>query len=109
MQDIEPMSVREAQRQTYFGFIGAFLTPSRLGDYPARVTMMQNKDRWLEAITLGFIGTLALAFLQVICGMPSSIIILERVGGLRWVEWLCAVILLLQIITIVFYPILSEK
>ena len=109
LKDIEPMSLREAQRQTYFGFIGAFLTPSRLGDYPARVTMMKNKNCWLEAIILGFIGTLALAFLQVMVGMPSCIIILERVGGLRWVEWLCVGMLFLQIITIVFYPILSRK
>ena len=103
------MSLAEAQRAVYFGFIGAFLTPSRLGDYPARVTMMHHRDRWLEAIALGFVGTLALAFLQVFLGMPSCIMLLERVGDLRWVEWLCVFTLLLQVLIIIFYPVLSEK
>lgn len=107
MQDIEPMSLCEAQRQTYFGVIGAFLTPSRLGDYPARVTMMHNRSRWLEAVTLGFVGTLALAFLQVMVGMPSCIILLERIGGMRWLEWLCVAVLVMQVLTIAFYPMLS--
>lgn len=109
MQDIEPLTLREAQRQTYFGFIGAFLTPARLGDYPARVSMMHNKNNWLEAVTLGFVGTLALAFLQVLVGMPSCILLLEKVGGMRWVEILCLAVFLLQLVIIVFYPVLSEK
>ena len=108
MQDIEPMTLKEAQRQTYFGFVGALLTPSRIGDYPARVSMMNNKTRWLEAITLGFVGSLALAFLQVFVGMPSCIVLLEKIGGLTWVEWLCAAMLVLQILTIIFYPSLSK-
>lgn len=109
MSDIEKMSLLDAQRQTYFGFIGAFLTPSRLGDYPARVTMMENRSRWAEAVALGFVGTLALAFLQVMAGMPSCISLLERVGGLVWLEWLCVLVLVVQIVVIVFYPALSRR
>ncbi|MBR1808986.1 MAG: flippase-like domain-containing protein [Paludibacteraceae bacterium] len=109
MRDIEPMTIGEAQRQTYFGFIGAFVTPSRLGDYPARVSMMQSKNRWLEAVTLGFTGTLALAFLQVMAGMPSCILLLENIGGMRWVEWLCGAVWVLQVLTIVFYRYLSRQ
>ena len=108
LREVEPMTIREAQRQTYFGFIGAFLTPSRLGDYPARVTMMHNRNKWLTAITLGFVGTLALAFLQVLCGMPSCIMLLERLGGFRWVEVICCLVLILQVVIIIFFPILSR-
>lgn len=109
LQDIEPMSIAQAQRQTYFGFIGAFLTPSRVGDYPARVTMMRNKHHWAQAITLGFVGTLALAFLQVMVGMPSCIILLERVGDMRSMEIICAAVFVLMILCIIFYPSLSLR
>ena len=33
LRNLEPMSLAEAQRQVYFGFVGAMLTPERLGDY----------------------------------------------------------------------------
>lgn len=109
MLDIEPMNITEAQRQTYFGFIGAFLTPSRVGDYPARVTMMCNSEHWAEAVSLGFVGTLALAFLQVLVGMPSCMFLLERVGGMRYMEIICGVVLFFMLLTIVFYPSISEQ
>ena len=108
LSEIEPMSIQEALRQTYFGFVGAFLTPSRLGDYPARVTLMHDKSNWLSAITLGFIGTLALAFVQVLCGLPSCIylfstIITNPAYRLPLVI-ICSLTLLLQIVFILFYP-----
>ncbi len=109
MSDIEKMSLAEAQRQTYFGVIGAFLTPGRLGDFPARVTMMQNKSRWAEAVMLGFIGTLALGFVQVLLGLPSFISLIDRVGGMDWVEWFCVAIFAIQIILIIIYPNLARK
>lgn len=109
LSEIEPMTFNQALRQTYFGFIGAFLTPNRIGDYPARVTLMKHRHLWLQAVTLGFVGTLALAFLQVLAGLPSCIVLLEMAGGFKWLEIMCAIILLIQILLIGFYPYLSKK
>ena len=113
LREVEPMSLGEAQRQTYFGFVGAFLTPSRLGDYPARVMFLRDKSNWLTAVALGFVGTLALAFIQVLCGLPACIILFNTV--IEQQEYrisltiLCVCILILQIVMIVFYPVLSER
>lgn len=71
LRKIEPMDMIEAQKQTYFGFVGAFLTPERLGDYPTRVTRIEDKNKWLPAITMGFAGTMALSMVNIACGMLS--------------------------------------
>lgn len=71
IRKIEPIDMIEAQRQTYFGFVGAFLTPERLGDYPTRVTRIEDKNKWLPAITMGFAGTMALTIVNIVCGMLS--------------------------------------
>ncbi len=113
LQEVEPMSLSEAQRQTYFGFVGAFLTPSRIGDYPARVTMLHDKSQWLTAIGLGFVGTLALAFLQVLCGLPACIIIftdiLPRAPYTTPLAVICTISLLLQFLLIAFYPSICSR
>ncbi len=72
LQDIEPdMTLVEAQRQTYYGFVGAFITPSRLGDYPARALLLKNKEHWLSAVALGFVGSLLLVLVISVIGLPA--------------------------------------
>ncbi len=72
LRDIEPdMTLVEAQRQTYYGFVGAFITPSRLGDYPARALLLTNKAHWLSAIALGFVGSLLLMLVILVVGLPA--------------------------------------
>lgn len=71
LRSIYPMDMKEAQRQTYFGFVGAFLTPERLGDYPTRVTRIEDQTKWLPAITMGFVGSMALSTVNVLCGLIS--------------------------------------
>ncbi len=72
LRDIEPdMTLAEAQRQTYYGFVGAFITPSRLGDYPARALLLKNKEHWLSAVALGFVGSLLLVLVILIIGLPA--------------------------------------
>lgn len=77
LKDIEPISLREAQAQVYYGFLGAFITPQRLGDYPTRATRLSDKKNWLPAITLGFIGSMALTIVNILAG----IIPLFRLGN----------------------------
>ncbi len=74
LRDLEPnMTLAEAQRQTYYGFVGAFITPSRLGDYPARALLLSNKSHWLSAVALGFVGSLLLILVILVIGLPATI------------------------------------
>lgn len=73
LQDIYPMGMREAQRQVYFGTIGAVLTPDRLGDYPTRATRIADQSKWLPAIALGFVGSFALSLVNIFLGLIALI------------------------------------
>lgn len=81
LRKLEPMSLREAQRQVYYGFVGAMLTPERLGDYPTRVTRIADKSKWLPAIALGFVGTMALSTVNMSGGLLSLLFSGLEVGG----------------------------
>ena len=63
-----PLSVAEAQRQVYYGFVGAFVTPYRLGDYPARATRLPDPNRWKEAVAMGMYGSIVLTLTIVLTG-----------------------------------------
>ena len=81
LRKLEPMSIREAQRQVYHGFLGAMLTPERLGDYPTRVTRIEDKSKWLPAIALGFVGTMGLSTVNMSGGLLSLLFSGLEVGG----------------------------
>ena len=81
LRSLEPMSIREAQRQVYYGFLGAMLTPERLGDYPTRVTRIEDKAKWLPAIALGFVGTMGLSTVNMCGGLLSLLFSGLEVGG----------------------------
>ena len=74
LRRVEPMSLCQAQQQVYYGFVGAFVTPYRAGDYPARAMIMQNTSQWSSAIGLGLVGSLALLLVEVILGIPAIIL-----------------------------------
>ena len=70
MRDVEPMSMREAQAQVYYGMVGAFVTPYRTGDYPARVLLLKDKSRWVSGIGMALVGSVALTIVIVLAGLP---------------------------------------
>ena len=109
LKDIEPMSYHEAIRQTYFGFVAAFLTPARLGDYPARVSMLKNKQNWITAIAMGFVGTLALAFVQVAAGLPSSLFLFSNILNNAAYKTTIIIIGVATIILLVFLIVFYRK
>ena len=81
LRRLEPMSLLEAQMQVYYGFLGAMLTPERLGDYPTRVTRIADKSKWLPAIALGFVGTMGLSTVNMSGGLLSLLFSGLEVGG----------------------------
>ena len=71
MRSVEPMTMRRAQAQVYYGMVGAFVTPYRTGDYPARVLLLRDKSRWVSAIGMALVGSVALSIVIVLLGMPA--------------------------------------
>ena len=72
LHDIEPMTIWGAQRQVYYGYVGAFITPYHAGDYPARAMLLKNKNNWSAAVGLGLVGTVALLVVELIMGVPAT-------------------------------------
>jgi hypothetical protein len=72
LRDIEPMSIWGAQRQVYYGYVGAFITPYHAGDYPARAMLLKDKSNWSAAVGLGLVGTVALLVVELILGVPAT-------------------------------------
>lgn len=108
LRKINPMSWKEAQRQTYFGFIGAFITPSRLGDYPTRATLINDKNNWLAAVALGFVGTFAMDMVIIITGLPSILFFFAKDDtstGQMWMALGC--MLLFVMILLLYRPIIT--
>lgn len=70
--DVEPMSIWGAQRQVYYGYVGAFITPYHAGDYPARAMLLKDKSNWSAAVGLGLVGTVALLVVELIIGIPAT-------------------------------------
>lgn len=72
LHGIEDISRREAQKQVYFGAVGAFLTPYRAGDFPTRATLLKDKSKWLIATIMGLIGSMILTIIIVLAALPST-------------------------------------
>lgn len=71
LRRIAPMTRREALRQVYTGMAGAFVTPYRIGDYPARILLLKQKEQWLSALGMALVGSFALTLVIVVCGLPA--------------------------------------
>ena len=85
MRNIEPMNIREAQRQVYYGTIAGFVTPYKIGEYPGRALLFDRTgDHWLTATCLGLIGGYAMTMVIVVCGLPAAIGWLTTDQSLWW-------------------------
>lgn len=91
LRDFYPMSFREAQTQVYYGFIGAFITPYRAGDYPSRVLLMTDKTHWEKAIARGVYGSLVLTAVILLAGLGPFWAYMSEVTP-RW--WMTLPVLL---------------
>lgn len=106
IKDVEQITLVEAQKQVYYGFVGAFLTPERLGDYPTRVTRIADKEKWLPAITLGFAGSMALSTVNISGGVLSLLFSGAELPGIstRTVLLLAAAFILFFIVLLFLLP-----
>lgn len=99
LRDLYPMSLMEAQRQVYYGFVGAFITPYRAGDYPARVSLMQDRTHWAKAIAMGVYGSAVLTAVIVLSGLGPFWGYMSGVEVRPWFCLLSFVVLLVPRVT----------
>lgn len=95
MRNIEPMTMLESQRQVYYGFIGAFLTPYRAGDFPARAMLLKDKKKnWLLCLIMGAVSGYAITMVIILLGIPSSFFFFAGEEGLQrlWLPIVAGVI-----------------
>lgn len=72
LRKTEPMTIWGAQRQVYYGYVGAFITPYHAGDYPARAMLLKDKSNFSAAVGMGLVGTIALLVVELIFGIPAT-------------------------------------
>lgn len=106
LRDIEPMSFWGAQRQVYYGYVGAFITPYHAGDYPARAMLLREKKNWSAAVGLGLVGTVALLLVEVILGVPATWLMLSYDQSLPMQYFAAAFIVLILLMS--FLPHLAR-
>lgn len=82
LQGLVSMSLGESVRQVLKGLQGAFLTPARLGDYPARVTRIADSGIWPKAIAMGFVGSAALTAMNILGGVIALLASSISLSGL---------------------------
>jgi hypothetical protein len=68
----ESTTIWEAQRQVYYGYVGAFITPYHTGDFPARAMLLKDKSNFSAAVGVGLVGTISLLIVELIFGMPAT-------------------------------------
>ena len=68
----EPMTIWGAQRQVYYGYVGAFVTPYHAGDYPARAMLLKDKRNFSAAVGVGLVGSIALLVVELVFGVPAT-------------------------------------
>ena len=72
LRKTESMTIWGAQRQVYYGYVGAFITPYHAGDYPARAMLLKDKSNFSAAVGMGLVGTIALLVVELIFGIPAT-------------------------------------
>ena len=101
LHDVEPIGIREAQRQVYYGYVGAFVTPYRAGDYPARVMLLSDSSAWSAAVALGLVGSVALLVVEVCLGVPAVVLLAGYETGIDVHKVLIATAVVVALIVLV--------
>lgn len=112
-----PMNWREAHRQVYYSKLAGLITPWRLGEYPARGMLMNERvkelknegDVWKKVLSMGAVGSATMTFAIILAGVPAIMANGEwlMVNGEWWIAVVAAVILLA--VGLAFAPKLLQR
>lgn len=68
-----PLTLSHALQQVFYGQTGAFISPNRIGEYPSRVLLIDNKQLWPPMIAVGMIGSLIMVMIITCIGMVAVV------------------------------------
>ena len=104
---IHPLSLKTSCRSVLIGQIGAFPTPNRLGEYPARVILFPENVR-LSAVALGFTGSLVQTLVIGVFGLFGALLFIyipnSSILSLRYYLYFVGACLLLLILFLIYLP-----
>ena len=100
LRQTEPMTIWGAQRQVYYGYVGAFITPYHAGDYPARAMLLKDKRNFSAAIGVGLVGTVALLVVELIFGVPATWLFISYHPTIPMQYFAIAVIVLILLLSL---------
>ncbi|MGM9809666.1 MAG: lysylphosphatidylglycerol synthase domain-containing protein [Paludibacteraceae bacterium] len=114
LKPIEPTTLREAFRQVCYGMAGAFVTPYRIGDYPARVLLLRDKTHYLPAISMAAVGSVALTAVILMLGIPAFALSFTHYQAFfTWNSqtylWLISLLLCILLLVLALVPFMGRR
>ena len=114
LKPIEPTTLREAFRQVCYGMSGAFVTPYRIGDYPARVLLLKDKTHYLPAIAMAAVGSVALTAVILMLGIPAFALSFTNYQAFStWNSqtylWLISLLLCILLLVLALVPFMGKR
>lgn len=99
---LQPMPLSLAFRSVLVGQAGAFFTPNRIGEFPARALML-SKQNVIPAIALGFVGSAMQMIVITLFGLITTVFYLSNhaspfLFSVSTAAWLVAFLLVLILV-----------
>ena len=99
LRRIAPVSFRDALKQVYCGMFGAFMSPYRVADYPMRTMQFEDKRNGVQAMLIGYYGSVVLTLVIVLLGIPSAVLFFAGEGqSTLWQILLFSALVLLGVV-----------
>lgn len=114
LKTVEPQTLRNAFRQVCYGMAGAFVTPYRIGDYPARVLLLKDKNHYLPAITMAAVGSVALTAVILMLGIPAFALSFTNyqafsIWNSQTYLWLISLLLCILLLVLALVPFMGKR
>ena len=99
---LQPISLGLAFRSVLVGQTGAFFTPNRIGEFPARALML-NKKNMIPAVALGFVGSAMQMLVITLFGLITTFLYISNnvsplLSSVSTVSWVVSLLLVLLVI-----------
>ena len=114
LKPVEVMGIGDAMRQVCYGMAGAFVTPYRIGDYPARVLLLRDKSHYVPAMTLAVVGSVALTAVILMLGIPAFALSFTDFQGYftgngQTYVWLVSLLLGVVLLVLALVPFMGKR
>ena len=99
---LQPISLGLAFQSVLVGQTGAFFTPNRIGEFPARALML-NKQNMIPAVALGFVGSAMQMLVITLFGLITTFLYISNnvsplLSSVSTVSWVVSLLLVLLVI-----------